>query len=116
VPRYPCAAGSPGRAAVRGRGSWGRPCPASYPETIRGHVFCSFLALLLRAELEDRLARRGDAEIEWADLIRDLDRLEEVEIEKDGKRFVLRSQTTGTAGKLFQAARVALPQTVRQVV
>jgi hypothetical protein len=39
-----------------------------------------------------------------------------VEIEKDGKRFVLRSQTTGTAGKLFQAARVALPQTVRQVV
>jgi hypothetical protein len=27
-------------------------------ETIRGHVFCSFLALLLRKELEDRLARK----------------------------------------------------------
>lgn len=92
-----------------------RPIYHKCDETIRGHVFCSFLALLLRAELEDRFARRGYEDVEWADLIRDLDRLEEVEIEKDGKRFVLRSQTAGTAGKVFQAAGVALPQTVRQV-
>jgi hypothetical protein len=92
-----------------------RPIYHKTDETIRGHVFCSFLALLLRAELEDRLARRGDGDVEWADLIRDLDRLEEVEIDKDGKRFALRSQTTGTAGKAFQAAGVALPQTVRQL-
>jgi hypothetical protein len=92
-----------------------RPIYHKTDETIRGHVFCSFLALLLRAELESRLADKGLAEIEWADLIRDLDRLEEVEIEKDGKRFVLRSQTAGTAGKVCQAAGVALPPTVRQV-
>jgi transposase len=92
-----------------------RPVYHKTDETIRGHVFCSFLALLLRAELENRLARKGHAEIEWADLIRDLDRLEEVEIEKDGKRFLLRSQATGTAGKVCQAAGVALPPTVRQV-
>jgi transposase len=92
-----------------------RPVYHKTDETIRGHVFCSFLALLLRAELENRLARKGHAEIEWADLIRDLDRLEEVEIEKDGKRFLLRSQTAGTAGKVCQAAGVALPPTVRQV-
>lgn len=92
-----------------------RPIYHKTDETIRGHVFCSFLALLLRAELEDRLARKGHTEIEWADLIRDLDRLEEVEIDKDGKRFVLRSETTGTAGTVFQAAGVALPPTVRQV-
>jgi hypothetical protein len=71
--------------------------------------------LLLRAELENRLARKGHGDIEWADVTRDLDRLEEVEIGKDGKRFLLRSQTTGSAGKVFQAAGVALPQTVRQV-
>jgi hypothetical protein len=28
-------------------------------ETIRGHVFCSFLALVLKAALEDRIAALG---------------------------------------------------------
>ncbi|MGA8155424.1 MAG: hypothetical protein WB822_04250, partial [Rhodoplanes sp.] len=28
-------------------------------ETIRGHVFCSFLALVLKAELEERIAALG---------------------------------------------------------
>ena len=35
-----------------------RPIYHKCDETIRGHVFCSFLALLLRKELEDRLARK----------------------------------------------------------
>lgn len=79
-----------------------RPIYHKRDEFIRGHVFCSFLALLLRAELEDRLARRGYGEVEWAEVIQDLDRLEEVEIEKDGKRVALRSQTAGTAGRSFK--------------
>lgn len=91
-----------------------RPVYHRCDETIRGHVFCSFLALLLRTELEDRLARKGH-DLEWAQILRDLDRLEEVEIEKDGKRFCLRSQTIGTAGTVFQSVGVALPPTVRQV-
>ena len=33
-----------------------RPIFHKCDETIRGHVFCSFLALLLRKELQDRLA------------------------------------------------------------
>jgi hypothetical protein len=44
---------------------------------------------------------------------RDLDRLQEVEINKDGKRMILRTPATGTAGRLFQAARIALPANVR---
>src|SRR5215831_13373368 len=36
-----------------------RPIFHKYDETIRGHVFCSFLALVLRKELEDRLAAAG---------------------------------------------------------
>ncbi len=35
-----------------------RPIYHKCDETIRGHVFCSFLALLLRKELEDRVARK----------------------------------------------------------
>ena len=49
------------------------------------------------------------------DVIRDLDRLEEVEIKQDGKRFLLRSQTKGVCGKVFQAVGVSLPPTLRQI-
>jgi transposase len=91
-----------------------RPVYHKRDETIRGHVFCSFLALVLMKELHDRLEARG-LKLEWADIIRDLDRLQEVEIEQDKKRFVLRTQTQGTCGKIFQAVGVALPPTLRQV-
>jgi hypothetical protein len=91
-----------------------RPIYHKCDQTIRGHVFCSFLALVLRQELQARLEERGD-KLEWADVIGDLDRLQVVEVEQDGKRFLLRSEAQGTCGKAFQAVGVALPPTVRQV-
>jgi len=90
-----------------------RPIYHRCDETIRGHVFCSFLALVLRQELQARLEQRGH-DLEWADVIRDLDRLQLVEVEQDGKRFLLRSEAKGTCGKVFQAVGVALPPTVQQ--
>jgi transposase len=89
-----------------------RPIFHKRDDTIRGHVFCSFLALLLRYELETRLERRGWT-LEWADVIRDLDRLQEVELELDGKGYLLRTEAKGTVGKVFQACGVALPATLR---
>src|SRR5262249_27692827 len=68
-----------------------RPIYHKCDETIRGHVFCSFLAIVLRQELEARLARRGH-EFEWADVIQDLDRLQIAEVGQHGKRFLLRSE------------------------
>jgi transposase len=91
-----------------------RPIFHRCDETIRGHVFCSFLALVLRQELQARLEERGH-EFEWADVIQDLDRLQQVEVEQDGKRFLLRSEVEGTCGQVFQTVGVALPATVRQV-
>src|SRR5512142_2922025 len=91
-----------------------RPIDDRCDETIRGHVFCSFLALVLRQELQARLEERGH-ECEWADVIQDLDRLQVVEVEQDGKRFLLRSEAQGTCGKVFQTVGVALPPTVQQV-
>jgi hypothetical protein len=41
--------------------------------------------------------------------------LQVVEVEQDGKRFLLRSEAQGTCGKVFQAVGVALPPTVQQV-
>jgi transposase len=90
-----------------------RPIYHRCDETIRGHVFCSFLALVLRQELPSRLEERGH-DLEWADVISDLDRLQMVEVEQEGKRFLLRSEVQGCCGKVFQAAGVALPPTVQQ--
>jgi hypothetical protein len=91
-----------------------RPIWHKCDETIRGHVFCSFLALVLRKELEDRLEASGH-KLEWADLTRDLMNLEYAEVEQDGKRFLLRSEASGTCGRVFAAAGVALPPTVQQI-
>ena len=89
-----------------------RPIYHKRDETIRGHVFCSFLALLLRKELEDRLASK-DCHLEWADVVRDLDNLVEMEVLIGGKGYVFRGHTSGVAGKVFQACGLALPPTIR---
>ena len=47
--------------------------------------------------------------------LNNLDRLVEVDVEQQGERWVLRTQTQGTAGKVCQAVRVALPPTIRKV-
>ena len=91
-----------------------RPIFHHCDDTIRGHVFCSFLALLLRHELQTRLQAKAK-KYEWADVLRDLERVQQVEVEHQGKRFLLRSQLTGSAGKAFQAAGVAVPPTVQRV-
>ena len=90
-----------------------RPIYHKCDETIRGHVFCSFLALVLRQELEARLAK-DDHDFEWADVIQDLECLQMVEVEQDGKRFLLRSELQRTCGIGFRAAVVAVPPTVQQ--
>jgi Transposase DDE domain len=91
-----------------------RPIFHHCDETIRGHVFCSFLALVLRYELQTRLQAKG-RKLEWADVIRDLERVQQVEVEQQGKRFWLRSELSGSAGRVFQAAGVAVPPPVQQV-
>jgi transposase len=91
-----------------------RPIYHRLDATIRGHVFCSFLALVLRQELQARLEQRG-YDFEWADVIQDLDQLQTTEVQQDGKRFLLRNEAQGTCGSAFQAAGVAVPPTVQQV-
>jgi transposase len=89
-----------------------RPIYHKCDETIRGHVFCSFLALVLLKELQARVAARG-WQVEWQRLRDDLEALEEITIKTRGRSFVIRSETQGDAGKAIQAAGVALGPTVR---
>ena len=90
-----------------------RPIYHSCDAAIRGHVFCSFLALVLQKELADR-CRAAGVIVEWGDLIRDLDRLQEAAIEKDGKRVTTRTHVVGQVGKVFQAVGIALPPNWRE--
>ncbi len=91
-----------------------RPIFHKRDEAIRGHVFCSFLALVLRKELDRRLEKAGHC-FEWADIKQDLKALQEVTIEDRGKMLAIRSECLGTCGKVFQAVGVAVPPTIREV-
>jgi len=75
-------------------------------------VFCSFLALVLKTALEERIAAIGRVG-SWPQIIADLDSLTETEIEYDAKRFIVRSAPCPAASLALRAAGVALPPTVR---
>jgi hypothetical protein len=91
-----------------------RPIYHRCNETIRGHVFCSFLALLLKTELEQRM-KFADLKREWAQVIRGLEALQQVEATFQDKRFVLRSQLTSEASAALRATGVAAPPTLREL-
>jgi hypothetical protein len=91
-----------------------RPIFHKLDETIRGHVSCSFLALVLKKELEDRIAELGKSG-SWPEILADLDSLTETEVEQNNKRFLLRSAPRPAASLALRAVGVALPPTVRQV-
>lgn len=88
-----------------------RPIYHKCDDTIRGHVFCSFLALVLRQELERRLEAKG-LQYEWKEIIRGLENLHEVEAEFQGQTYFLRSKLVGDARQACQAAGVAIPPTM----
>jgi transposase len=57
-----------------------RPIFHQRDDTIRGHVFCSFLALVLRKELDRRLETDGH-HFEWSQIKQDLKALQQVTID-----------------------------------
>lgn len=91
-----------------------RPIYHKRDETIRGHVFCSFLALVLKKELDDRLVSQG-LQFEWADIKQDLKALQEVTLEENGSTLAVRTECQGACGKVFKATGVAVPPTIRVV-
>ncbi len=89
-----------------------RPIFHKCDETIRGHVFCSFLALVLRKEL-DRALQSAGYRFEWEDIKRDLKALTDTTIVDNNKTISVRSRAEGCCGKVFAAVGVALPATLK---
>jgi len=91
-----------------------RPVYHKVDETIRGHVFCSFLSLVLRKELDMRMEAMGES-VEWLQLKQDLKRLQEVVIGQSGRKIALRTEAPGDCHKVFKAIGMALPPTIRKI-
>ncbi len=89
-----------------------RPIFHSCDAAIRGHVFCSFLALLLQKHLDD-LAQAADLILEWKALLRDLDRLQQLRIRHRDKDWLVRTDASSNLAAVFRHAKVALPPRVK---
>jgi hypothetical protein len=89
-----------------------RPIYHQCDAAIRGHVFCSFLALVLRKALLERMTEAG-LEAEWYQLKLDLDRLQQAELEHNGQRYIVRTEAEGHLPALLRAVGVALPPRVK---
>ena len=89
-----------------------RPIFHQWDATIRGHIFCSFLALVLVDELQRRLASQG-LKLEWDVIKQDLQSLDQAQVREGSQWYLLRSPLRGATGKVLQAAGVAVPPPVR---
>ena len=90
-----------------------RPIFHSSDAAIRGHVFCSFLALAMQKYLDDLSCEAGVAP-EWKELLRDLDRLQQVRLRYRDADWMVRTDAARTITALFRQAHVALPPRARQ--
>ncbi len=90
-----------------------RPIFHSSDAAIRGHVFCSFLALAMQKHLDDLLHEAGVAP-EWRELLRDLDRLQTVRLDHRGADWLVRTDASRNVAALFRQAHIALPSRAKQ--
>ncbi len=91
-----------------------RPVYHQTSENTKGHVFWSYLALLLLIELRGRLREKGEVP-SWPGVMRDLRSLQAIKISIDGKSFLLRSEFEGVAYECFMAAGVKPPPSISQM-
>jgi len=91
-----------------------RPICHTCDDTIRGHVFCSFLALALMKELFSRLQQNKLRHYEWDDIKRDLEALREVELQTGHESFFLRTELRGSCADIFQTAGVTIGRRIRK--
>src|SRR5450756_541857 len=91
-----------------------RPIFHSSDAAIRGHVFCSFLALVMQKCLDD-LSREAGIMPEWKTLLRDLDRLQHVRIRHRGNDWLVRTDVSKPIADLFCHAHIALPPRAKQM-
>jgi transposase len=89
-----------------------RPIFHQRDKTIRGQVLCSFLALVLRKELERHLEKTGYS-FEWSHI--KAGSAGASGNPRNGNQLAIRSKAEGVCGKVFQAVGAAMPPTIREI-
>jgi len=88
-----------------------RPIYHHRDDTSMGHIVASFLALRLEVDLHRRLEEK-EIDVSWPALMQDLSQVHAVNVELDGKHYLLRTDLKGSAHKAFLAAGVRSPSPV----
>jgi len=91
-----------------------RPVYHRHPSRVTGHVFASFLSLVLMTALEKKLEEKG-IETSWDDLIRDLRAFRAIKVHFSNKDYRLRTECRGAVYHIFQAVGLHLPTVVELV-
>ena len=91
-----------------------RPVFHQTDAAIRGHMFCSFLALTLQKALFDHLDQ-AEVSASWYDIKQNLRAVRETEIEQDDKRFAVRDSMSGLAVSVFRAVGLPVPPVIQQI-
>lgn len=81
---------------------------------IKGHIFCSYLALCLLVRLRKILEGTGKQVI-WDDLIRDMGSLRAIKVRMSGKEYLLRTPLKGALYSIFQALGLRVPPTIMKI-
>ena len=83
---------------------------------IRGHIFCTFLALVLRKELMDRLGSAPSRACRnGSSVVDDLLDLSDVEVEQDGRRALLRTAPRPSIDPLCRPLGLTLPPVFQEL-
>jgi len=96
-----------------------RPIFHKRDETIRGHIWCSYLALLLRKELLDAVEKSykndDDPHLEWDAIINDLEHLQYCEATVGNKKYLWRTDAKRGAVKAFTACGIQIPKILKEI-
>ncbi|MGC8532234.1 MAG: IS1634 family transposase, partial [Acidiphilium sp.] len=92
-----------------------RPIYHRTDAAIRGHIFCTFLSLILRHELLTRLAKRKTPMPEWQQIIDDLADLSVVDVEQDGRKARLRTTPRASIDPVCRAVGLSLPPVFQEM-
>lgn len=82
-------------------------------ETIKGHVFCSFLALVLLKTLFNKLEAKN-IDYEWEKMKIDLNSLKLITLNKGNTQLKIRTECKGLTAGVFSALGMAVPATIQK--
>lgn len=92
-----------------------RPIYHRLEERVKGHVFGSFLALLMMTSLKHKLDAQQEANLppDWDRMMQDLAAVQGVKLKLNGTSYILRTELPGIAHRAFAAAGVRPPPRVQ---